>query len=213
MKTKKWVLLFIAVSLLLAASRAEAGSFAKFSWRAAGGPGTLYDIIAITNPELYELTVFTLGTKEGPNLPPAKGGGVVVVDITDRSSHQLVELFRDSQRFNGRRYRLLVERMPTLLRQDLYYRGFLTTKWAEIRNYIWDKDKQQTLAGKNWTWVVDPDVRNIENCKNNCDYQACLDANGGDPWDITDYCDCEEYMGRTFCHEKNRYTYSDVYDH
>lgn len=177
-------------------------AFIGIEWRDELAP------IGVTNPDLYRLNVFTMGTRVGPNLPPARGGGIAIIDVVDRNQSQLIQLTAPLHISppEGHRYVLRFDDRTRWIREQLYYKGFITIKWSQIRSCFWDKKNQRTLADFAWRYAS-AGAKEYDNCTSNCDYQACVEA-GKDWIDIEDWCDCEEWQGRWFCHKKNFFKYS-----
>ena len=179
-------------------------AFVDILWKRGFSVGT------IANPQMYQSTVFTSGDQVGGSLPPAKGGDIVLLDITDRTETQLDWLgaFIQDNPNLGPRYALRFTSSTAWMKDQLYKRGFITTTWSQIRGVFWDRELKQRLGNVD-SLYSHPGWRPWDDCWANCDYEACLEV-GVFPEDA---CDCEQHEGRWFCHKKNIFNYSDFLDH
>lgn len=192
------ILAFIGVVLLFEVKKAEA-VFVFFHWESK-------TVVAMKDRQLHDDNVYSFGTAEGPNKPPIADGEIVIIDIVDRTQHQLIYLGSCVDSCPGEpRYILKFDASKKWMYDQLYTRGFITIKWSQIRGSVWDKKLNRFLTGA-WRWASATSKKTDE-CLLNCDYQYC-EIVGYDWSDIADTCDCEEWQGRRFCHKKNFFIYS-----
>ncbi len=96
------------------------------------------DVLAVA-PDDWTATDDRFGKKECWRNPPAQGGGVVCIEVSDVPREALGFLLAPIPGERYRRYRLRWEDIPPAIRTELEYSGYATLTWGQVGGLLLDK--------------------------------------------------------------------------